>query len=297
MKILVIGGTGFIGPYVVRQLHQTGHEVTVFHRGFHESELAPGIRHIHSADANIPVVALPGDVLSQSFEVVIHMIAMGERDARAAVGAFAGRSRRLVMLSSGDVYLAYGRFMKTEPGPLEPGLLTEDSPLRTLHFPYRPQAQATNELNYFYEKILVEREVSGRGEIESAILRLPKVYGPGQNANLATVYSFRHAPDWRWTHGYVENVASAVVLAALHPAAANRIYNVGELYTPTVSERLKALPETPANILPADKDVYDLRQNIAFDTRRIRQELGYEESISYEEGLRRTLPVEVRSGE
>src|SRR5215831_8283689 len=160
MKILVIGGTGFIGPYVVRQLHQTGHEVTVFHRGLHEGELAPGIRHIHSADANIPVVALPCDVLSQSFEVVIHMIAMGEPDARAAVRAFAGRSRRLVILSSGDVYLAYGRFTKIEPGNIEPGLLTEDSPLRTVHFPYRSQAKSSTELNYFYEKILVEREIS-----------------------------------------------------------------------------------------------------------------------------------------
>jgi len=288
MKILVIGGTGFIGHYLVRELHQTGHDVTVFHRGIHEGELAAGIRHIHSAAASIPVIAFPGEVLSQSFEVVIHMIAMGERDARAAVRAFAGCARRLVIVSSGDVYLAYGRFLKTEPGPIEPGLLTEDSSLRAQYFPYRAQAQATTELNYFYEKILVEREVS-RSEIESTILRLPKVYGPGQNANLATVYSFRHAPDWRWTHGYVENVASAVVLAALHQAAANRVYNVGELYTPTVSERLRTLPETPANILPADKDAYDVRQNIAFDTRRMRQELGYEESVSYEEGLRRTF--------
>ena len=289
MKILVIGGTGFIGPYVLRELQQTGHEVTVFHRGLHESKLASDMRHIHSAAANIPVVAFPDDVLSESFDVVIHMIAMGERDTRAAVRAFAGRSRRLVILSSGDVYLAYGRFMKTEPGKIEPGLLTEESPLRTLHFPYRSQAQSTNDLNYFYEKILSEREISGGGEIESTILRLPKVYGPGQNANLATVYGFRNAPEWRWTHGYVENVASAVVLTALHQAAANRIYNVGELYTPTVSERLKTLPAPPADIPPADPEAYDLRQNIAFDTGRIRQELGYEEAVSYEESLRRTL--------
>ena len=33
MKILAIGGTGFIGPHVVRQLAEMGHEVTVFHRG------------------------------------------------------------------------------------------------------------------------------------------------------------------------------------------------------------------------------------------------------------------------
>lgn len=33
MKILVIGGTRFIDPYVVKLLHAKGHEVILFHRG------------------------------------------------------------------------------------------------------------------------------------------------------------------------------------------------------------------------------------------------------------------------
>lgn len=33
MRILVIGGTGFIGARVLRHLHVEGHEVMVFHRG------------------------------------------------------------------------------------------------------------------------------------------------------------------------------------------------------------------------------------------------------------------------
>ena len=33
MRVLIIGGTRFIGPEVVRQLHALGHQVTVFHRG------------------------------------------------------------------------------------------------------------------------------------------------------------------------------------------------------------------------------------------------------------------------
>ena len=32
MQILIIGGTGFIGPYVVQQLVHEGHNVTLFHR-------------------------------------------------------------------------------------------------------------------------------------------------------------------------------------------------------------------------------------------------------------------------
>lgn len=36
---------------------------------------------------------------------------------------------------------------------------------------------------------------------------------------------------------------------------------------------------------------YDFRNNIAYDTTRIREELAYAEPVSYEEGLRRTQQV------
>lgn len=287
MRTLLVGGTGFIGPYVARELHDRGHDVTLFHRGEHESDLLPNVRHFRSAQAAMPVLNFPGDLLRVQFEVVIHMIPMGEADARAAVQNFTGRSQRLVLLSSGDVYRAYGRFTGIEPGLVEEGLLTEDSPLRSTLYPYRSAAKSPDELNYYYEKILVERQALHQTQLPVTILRLPKVYGPGGNANLATIYGYRDHPDWRWTHGYVENVAAAIVLAALHPAAANRIYNVGEAYTPTLGERLQHLP--PSTFAIVDAKSYDFRHNIAYDTTRIRKELGYTEPVSYEEGLRRTL--------
>jgi uncharacterized protein YbjT (DUF2867 family) len=33
MRILIIGGTGFIGPYLIKELINLGHEVAVFNRG------------------------------------------------------------------------------------------------------------------------------------------------------------------------------------------------------------------------------------------------------------------------
>lgn len=39
MRVLVIGGTRFIGPPVVKSLVEHGHEVTVFHRGETEINL------------------------------------------------------------------------------------------------------------------------------------------------------------------------------------------------------------------------------------------------------------------
>jgi nucleoside-diphosphate-sugar epimerase len=165
--------------------------------------------------------------------------------------------------------------------------LTEDSPLRETLFPYRAQAQSPSDLTYFYDKILVERAVMASAELSACVLRLPKVYGPGDNADLATVFANREHPRWRWTHLYVENVAAAIALAAMHPAAAGRVYNVGEAQTPTIAERLVWLP--PSSVPVAAPGARNFSQDIAYDTTRIRAELGYAEPVSEAEGLRRTF--------
>jgi nucleoside-diphosphate-sugar epimerase len=291
MQVLIVGGTGFIGPYVARELSERGLHVTLYHRGTKESALVPSaVKHFRSADAGMPVLNLPLDLLRSEFDVVIHMIAMGEGDARAAVQAFTGRAQRLVVLSSGDVYRAYGRLTGLEPGEPQEGLLAEDAPLRNVLYPYRAQAKTPDDLSFYYEKILVEKEALGQRDLAVTVLRLPKVYGPESNADLATIYGYRNQPQWRWTHGYVENVAYAIVLAALHPAAANRIYNVGEAHAPTIAERLRELPSSRLPTAPATG--YDFRHDIAYDTTRIRTELGYKEPVTYSEGLARTLRAE-----
>ncbi len=280
MNILVIGGTRFIGTHVVRQLVRAGHAVTVYHRGEHDAQLPDTVRHVRRPEAAMPVRSFPAELLTPVPDVVVHMIAMGEADTRAAVEFFSGRTARVVWISSGDVYLAYGRFKGLEPGPVLPGLLNEDSPLRTLLHPYRDPAKPPDDIANFYEKILMERIAMSCAELPATVLRLPKVYGPGDNADLATAYGFRNHPQWRWTHGYVENVAHAIVLAATLPAAAGRVYNVGEAYTPTIAERLAKLPPSSVPINTDPK--LNFAQDIVYDTTRIRQELGYRELVPEE---------------
>ena len=57
MRILVIGGTGFIGPHVVRRLGAGGHEVTVFHRGETRAELPGDVSEIHGDRRDLPSFA------------------------------------------------------------------------------------------------------------------------------------------------------------------------------------------------------------------------------------------------
>jgi nucleoside-diphosphate-sugar epimerase len=292
VRVVVIGGTGFIGSCIVRQLASQDHVVSVYHRGHTQAVLPEGVHQIIDPHSVMPIRRFQRALFDFGPDVVIHTMAMGAIDGEAFVREFSGRTRRLVLLSSGDVYRAYGLFTKMEAGQIEEGLLSEDAPLRTRLFPYRAQASSRDELRYWYEKILAERAVLSDPNLPGTIVRLPKVHGPGGNEDLATIYRYRNHPDWRWTHGFVDNVAAAVILAATHPAACGRVYNVGEAYTPTIAERLARLPQTI--IEPDLSSHFDFRQNMAYDTSRIRTELGYRELVPEEEGFLRTLRAKLR---
>jgi len=282
MKILVVGGTRFIGPRLVQRLAALGHRVAVFHRGEHRCAMPASVRDIVDRRGATPVVEYPNEVLAIHPDVVIHMMAMGEHDAAAARDAFAGVARRIVMVSSGDVYRAYGCFHQTEPGPLEPTPLKETAALRTILFPYRKPDTPREQIEYFYEKIFAEREIAANPALPATILRLPKVYGADDNADLATVYGFRTHPAWRWTHGHVDNVAYAIVLAATHDTARG-VFNVGEEHTPTIAERLAYLPARED--APLFHEDCRFEQNVDYDTSRIRRELGFEEVVSERDGM------------
>jgi nucleoside-diphosphate-sugar epimerase len=300
MRILVIGGTRFTGPFVVRGLVERGHDVTVFHRGDHEpADLPPAVRHIHGDRRDQTALrSLPEDVRP---DVVIDMVTFTRQDAQSLVSTFRGVARRVIVPSSQDVYRAYGRLHRTEPGPPDPVPLDEDSPLReklSIHCEK-------------YEKRSVEEVVMFQRDLPGTILRLPAIYGPGDyrlyevarrmlDRRPAIVLESSYAA-WRWTHGYVENVAHAIALAAIDDRAAERIYNVGEPgEPPTIAERMRHLAKAagwdgriialPAGDLPKRlAEPLDWSQPWITDSTRIRRELGYGEIVPYGVGLRRTI--------
>lgn len=318
MRLLVIGGTGFIGSFIVSELVRAGHGVAIFHRGSVANGLAPGVRGIVGDRRTLGNHA---DALRDfAPEIVIDVILSSGRQAHELMESFRGVARRIVALSSMDVYRACAVLHGLEPGPLEPVPLTEQSLLRAGTHTYPPARirmlqQVFGWLDDEYDKIPVERAILGDPELAGTVLRLPMVYGPGDRLHRLhpilkriddgrpSVVFDEEMAQWRGPRGYVENVAVAIALAATSDRAAGGIYNVAE--PEALSElawaqqvaaaadwkgRFVVLPRgsAPTHLLPPG----NLAQHWVADTSRIRRELGYAESVDRHEAILRTIAWE-----
>lgn len=283
MRIVVIGGTHFIGPHVVAGLK--GHHVVVVHRGRGCTDAS----HIHADRMRLPPGLQAG--------VVIDMWCMIEAHAHSLIDDF--RDARLVVMSSGDVYRNYDGLRGRYNGPPDPIPLREDSPLRETRYPYRGarHAAGTEDFANDYDKILVEETVR---DPRTTILRLPAVYGPNDEQHRAAPWL---RPDakidvkqaaWRWTRGYVENVADAIVLAALNERAAGRTYNIGEPDAPTEEEWASMIAGRPierADNVPGTLPI-NFKYHLATDTSAFRRDLGYVERASRDAAIAATVAWE-----
>lgn len=314
MRVLVLGGTGFLGPDVVRELVDAGATVTIFHTGRHEASLPPDVAHVHGERDKL--ADHHGEFLRFPPDVVLDMAPMIEAHAQMTMAAFRGLARRVVAISSADVYRAYGRMHGTEPGPPEPTPLREDAPLRERLYPYRGEARVSAPWRDDYDKILIERCVLGDPHLTGTVVRLAAVHGPrsyryfdylkrmddGRRAILLA----GSGAAWRATRAYAEDVARAIAAAVLDWRASGRVYNVGEPNGISEVDWVRLLAEATGwsgeIVRVSEDDVPEhLRerlprwtwqretQDFVLDTSRIRAELGYAERVLRDEGLRRTV--------
>ena len=316
MRILLIGGNGFIGRPVATALLQQGHTLAIVHRG--TTPVPNGVQEIRGDSLQLSASASP--LRSFSPDVVIHFILSSGSQAEELVKIFRGAAGRLLMLSSMDVYRAVGIMHGLESGPLQPVPLTEESEVRhTLHT-YPPEMlQGLRKIFPWitddYDKIPAERAVMNERDLPGTVLRLPMIYGPGDHLHRfypivkrvedrrAQIIFAEALAAWHSPRGYVENVAAAIALAATDSRAAGRIYNVCE--EPSFSELEWAHKiaremnwKGEFAVLPAERTPPHLlrpgnaAQHWSASSDRIRRELGYREPVTLEQAIRQTIAWE-----
>lgn len=234
MRVLMIGGTVFIGRATAVELVRAGHEIAFLHRGTHEPDDLPVATHIH-VDRN-EIASAKAEIDAFAPDAVLDNMAMTAADAESALQVIG--DRRLLVTSSDDVYRAYTFVMRgvaQEPVPID-----ETSPVRDERYPYRGQGGPA--WADAYDKLDVEERYLERG---ATVCRLPMVYGPrdGQRREwfiLRRVAAGRKqipigSGSWLSAKGFVDDIARGMRLALESDEAKGEIFNLGEARTYPIS--------------------------------------------------------------
>ncbi len=170
LKLLILGGTGFIGPHMVRRAIEGGHQVTLFNRGKSNADLFPNVETL-TGDRDGQLDALKG----RSWDVVIDNSGYVPRHVRDSARLLAPNVGRYIFISTGSVY------------PVGAERYDEESTLLKAPDP------ASEDVNKYYGelKVLCEEAVREVYGSKGTILRLHIVAGPGDPTHRFTYWPVR----------------------------------------------------------------------------------------------------------
>lgn len=215
LRILILGGTGFTGPFQVRYALSRGHKVTVFNRGrTHPGELPKEAEQL-LGDRNGQLDALKG----RTWDVVIDNPATLPVWVRDAAQILKGNAERYVFISSISVYADTSKQGMDETAPLAkytgPDAMKEtNATMRANNFalfgPLKAQSEAEAE-KWFPGKTLVIRPgyIVGPGDESDRFTYWPvrverggEVLAPGHPSDPIQIIDARDLAEW--TIGMVE---------------------------------------------------------------------------------------------
>ncbi|MFI5282747.1 MAG: NAD-dependent epimerase/dehydratase family protein [Candidatus Dormibacterales bacterium] len=284
MRVIVLGGTRFIGRAIVEELAARGHVVMVVHRGNLEPDDMPSVRHVHVDRLELATRAR--ELAEFNPDAAVDCRALTRADSEAALAALPP-GIRIAVISSIDVYRAFGALnddRETDPVPLD-----EESPVRPDRYPLRGRMPGMDD----YDKLEVEAVYLKHG---ATALRLPMVFGE-HDYQLREEFILRRVRagrakipfgggTWLACRGYVRDIARGVVLTLSTPAAAGQVLNLCE--DRTYSMRMwsqmildaagsKALLVRVADeVLPEDlKPTGTMTQHILASSHKARAMLGW----------------------
>jgi 2'-hydroxyisoflavone reductase len=174
--VLIFGGTGFIGPHFVRELHAGGHKVTLFNRGKRNPGLFPDVETL-IGDRN---VANSVDVLKgRKWDVVIDDSGYFPGQVTASTSMLKDNVQHYIFVSSISAY-----------ADMTPAGIDEDYKLASLD---DPDAKQITEKNYGGLKAACEQIVEKTFGTRQAVIRPTYIVGPGDHTDRFTYWPWRVA--------------------------------------------------------------------------------------------------------
>lgn len=200
MKLLILGGTVFLGRAIVEAALGEGHEVTIFTRGQHGADLFPGVERLTGDRTAGPegLAALRG----RRWDAAIDTSGYVPRVVRDSAGLLAGAVEHYTFISTVSVYADFSVAGIDEAAPV--GTLEDEA------------AEAIDGQTYGPLKALCERaaEVAMPGRVLT--IRPGLIVGP-------------HDPSDRFTYWPARAARGGTMLAPGRPAWATQLIDVRDL--------------------------------------------------------------------
>ncbi|MEM8677250.1 MAG: NAD-dependent epimerase/dehydratase family protein [Cyanobacteria bacterium P01_G01_bin.67] len=200
MRILMMGGTRFIGVYLTKVLVAQGHEVVLFNRGNHPIPVE-GVRQIKGDRKN--AAQLKEKLSGESFDAIFDNNGRELSDTQPLVEIFNGQIQHLVYVSSAGVYLPTEQMPHQEGDPVDPNsrhkgkhqteayLAKSGIPWTSVRPSYIYGPQNYNDLEaWFFDRLARDRPLpipgNGKyitqfGHIQDLVVAMTKILG-NQNA-------------------------------------------------------------------------------------------------------------------
>ena len=185
LRILILGGTGFIGPHMVHEALRRGHEVSLFNRGRTNRTLFPDLE-LLIGDRNNGLDALIG----RSWDAVVDNSGYVPRHVADSAQLLSSAVSHYIYVSSVSAYAAMsGNPTAADYHDVDVVNTEYDSSLVTM--PDETVEEVTSE-TYGPLKVLCERAATAAmGEERITILRPTWVAGPGDNTDRFTYWPVR----------------------------------------------------------------------------------------------------------
>lgn len=166
LRLLVLGGTRFLGPALVEYAMARGHTVTLFNRGQSNPGLFPNVEKLQGdRDAKDGYAALGG---ARTWDVVIDVPTTLPRWVNGAADALAKKTNHYLFISTISVFRDY-----SQPG------IDEDGPLHPAGDPLAERMGQTADTQYGPLKVRCELLARERFGANVTIVRPGLIVGPG----------------------------------------------------------------------------------------------------------------------